>query len=268
MSFEEPIRFTSQASDAPCELASAIRAARQEQASPAQIAALAERLARVVATRPAPGSGSARWAWAVGISLLGAMTWLAATRLEGSDQRHPGGRSHAPAAETAPARAALRDRAADAASALPTAAASRTPSRIVSRHESDATVSERTHRALARAARAHRENHSRSLAREAPSTDLLRVQAGTSPSELGLLRRSQTALGNMPRRALALAEEHRRIYPNGVFAQEREVLAIEALFQLHQREAAIARATRFLAEHADSPHVRRVRSLLERAHAE
>ena len=65
-----------------------------------------------------------------------------------------------------------------------------------------------------------------------------------------------------PAQALS-SPDNARVYPDGVFAQEREMIAIGALLKLHQRPEAIARAERFVQRHADSPHALRVRSLLE-----
>ena len=79
------------------------------------------------------------------------------------------------------------------------------------------------------------------------------------------MQRTQSALDRDPSQALALAQEHAREYPNGLFAQEREVLAIEALLKLRQRAAAVARAKTFVGRYPGSAHARRVRALLERA---
>jgi hypothetical protein len=84
-------------------------------------------------------------------------------------------------------------------------------------------------------------------------------------AELALLDRAQRALERDPATALALSEQHARDYPHGLFAQEREVLAIEALLKLRQRAAAVTRAEDFVKHFADSPHARRVRALLDRS---
>jgi len=52
-------------------------------------------------------------------------------------------------------------------------------------------------------------------------------------------------------------------FPAGVLAQEREVLAIEALAKSGQRAAASARASAFLAAHPTSPHATKVRSFVQ-----
>lgn len=52
-------------------------------------------------------------------------------------------------------------------------------------------------------------------------------------------------------------------FPEGVLAQEREVLAIEALAKSGQRAAASARASAFLAAHPTSAHATKVRSFVQ-----
>jgi hypothetical protein len=81
-------------------------------------------------------------------------------------------------------------------------------------------------------------------------------------SELVLITRAQSALKLTPRRALELLERHDDLYPAGHFAEEREVLWIDALSQLGMARALEARAQRFLASYPSSIHVARVRGLL------
>jgi hypothetical protein len=64
-----------------------------------------------------------------------------------------------------------------------------------------------------------------------------------------------------PARALQLTAEHGRRYHEGVFAQEREVLAIDALSRLGNRDLAAARARRFIESYPESAH--RVRLVFE-----
>ncbi|MBN1655403.1 MAG: hypothetical protein JXA30_16675 [Deltaproteobacteria bacterium] len=86
--------------------------------------------------------------------------------------------------------------------------------------------------------------------------------------ELRILRRAQDDLVSRPLRALGGSERHLRDYPTGVFSQEREMIAIEALFQLNRLDQGIGRAKRFLERYGDSTHAPRVRSLLEEATGE
>ncbi len=87
-------------------------------------------------------------------------------------------------------------------------------------------------------------------------------------AELVLLQRSQAQLRRDPVRALELAEQHARDYPHGLFAQEREILAIKALLKEHRHDArlaAYARARRFLAAYPDSAYAVRVHALIDAA---
>ena len=83
------------------------------------------------------------------------------------------------------------------------------------------------------------------------------------PSETALLDRGHQALRSQnAAAALAAAEEHARAYPRGTFAQEREVIAIEALVALGRRPEAAKRAARFRAAFPGSAHQARIDSLV------
>lgn len=79
-----------------------------------------------------------------------------------------------------------------------------------------------------------------------------------APTELELLDEAQAALATSPSRALTLARQHAQRYPDGAFAQEREVVAIDALVRLDRRDEARSRAERFHARWPSSAHGRRV----------
>jgi hypothetical protein len=112
-------------------------------------------------------------------------------------------------------------------------------------------------------------------ARERPAAPMLGAQtfrppqrsaadpgAGTNlTGELDLLARARRVVASNPARALQLTAEHARRFHDGVLAQEREVLAIDALNRLGHRELAAARARRFIASYPDSAH--RVRLVAE-----
>lgn len=94
------------------------------------------------------------------------------------------------------------------------------------------------------------------------------VQApAEAPSEIALIKRAED-LRSQPAQVLRTLDEHARLYPTGMLAQEREVLAIEALLASGQRSAAEARADRLAAQHPGSAHLRRVRVLLGAGSAE
>ena len=77
-----------------------------------------------------------------------------------------------------------------------------------------------------------------------------------------LLAEAQHALGSAPENALARTREHARAYPNGRLAEEREVIAIDALLRLHRRSEAERRAAAFRRAHPSSAHLGRISSLL------
>jgi hypothetical protein len=82
--------------------------------------------------------------------------------------------------------------------------------------------------------------------------------------EVKLLRRAQDSLATDPSAALALCGEHAQAFPQGLLAQEREVLAIDALVRLGRADEANARGRRFAATFPASTHLRRVEALLEK----
>ena len=81
---------------------------------------------------------------------------------------------------------------------------------------------------------------------------------------LAELRRAQDALASNPARALQLIAEHRRDFPRSAFAQERDVLEIDALIRLGRRSEAMAKADQFARFYPKSGHNRRIDSLLGR----
>jgi hypothetical protein len=81
-------------------------------------------------------------------------------------------------------------------------------------------------------------------------------------TEPALLARAQDALGHDPGAALAATEAHRRRFPGGVLAQEREVIAIAALARLGRTAEAEAAARRFLSAYPRSAHRRRIEVLV------
>jgi outer membrane protein assembly factor BamD (BamD/ComL family) len=76
-------------------------------------------------------------------------------------------------------------------------------------------------------------------------------------SEVDLLRQARAVLASRPREAFAITQSHRQQYPQGVFAQERDALAIEALMRAGEMGTARGLAERFVREHPSSPHTHR-----------
>ncbi len=85
--------------------------------------------------------------------------------------------------------------------------------------------------------------------------------------EAALIARARAAVLRRPADALQLCREHAALYPHGVFVQEREVLAIEALLGSRHRRAAEERAARFLVRFPRSSHAHRVQKLVVREQA-
>jgi hypothetical protein len=76
----------------------------------------------------------------------------------------------------------------------------------------------------------------------------------TKVSEATLLDQARVALKTDPKRALDLANEHRRRYPHGVLSEEREVIAMQAMKRLGMTDAARSRANDFRSKHPESVH--------------
>lgn len=96
-------------------------------------------------------------------------------------------------------------------------------------------------------------------------------QRATSPADtlraesaLLVAARGRLAAGDAAG-ALARAETHRRRFPRGRLWQEREVIAIKALWALERRAAAQARAARFVERVPDSAYRRTLAPMLPEA---
>lgn len=83
------------------------------------------------------------------------------------------------------------------------------------------------------------------------------------PTEAELLEAARAALQADAQRALALVREHGSRYPSGVLAQEREVIAIEALKRLGRVGDARRRAEQFDRAYPGSAHKRKVDGIVE-----
>jgi outer membrane protein assembly factor BamD (BamD/ComL family) len=101
----------------------------------------------------------------------------------------------------------------------------------------------------------------RGPARARPTVD----EGHGGASELELLKRARAALEAHPARALRLARQHARRFPEGDLVQERQVVVVEALVRLGRVEEARARARRFRQRYPDSIHNRGIDAALERA---
>lgn len=107
---------------------------------------------------------------------------------------------------------------------------------------------------------------SASASLRAPASPAVSPQRSPTPTdftaELDLLARARRVVAGAPERALQLTAEHARRFPTGVLAQEREVLAIDALSRLGQPDLAAMRARRFMEKYPDSAHRVRLEAAL------
>ncbi len=141
------------------------------------------------------------------------------------------------------------------------------------RTESAGRASRRTHRvssaakradAIAKAARKREES---AVQREEPTakrdeTPVSDQAAEGTPSEIELLRNARAALDARPRQAFRTTEQHRSLYPQGVFAQERDALAVEALARAGDLKLARELAEAFIRRYPSSPHAHRFRETM------
>lgn len=87
----------------------------------------------------------------------------------------------------------------------------------------------------------------------------------TQPPRIGeieLLKRVRQRLPGDPRGALEVLAQHERDYPAGIFAEEREVLAIEALWRTGHTEPARQRLQMLRARYPKSVYRERLEALL------
>ena len=249
---EDPIRWLDPGSDAPEGLRDALEAAREELPSEAQLASLAARLGPLLAPPPGgggassggapPGLGPAAGGLGGGAlaAAAGAVAIVGAV-VAGVTLRHAPAPGRGAGDEAAAARAAVADAATPPAEPeLPTGV--------------DPPPAEPATPPAAR----DRPRGPRPRLREPPP-------AADPAAELGLIREAQRALRSDPSRALALAREHRARFPDGALAQEREVLAIDALARSGRTDEARRRAAAFRRRWPRSAHRRRIDVILERA---
>jgi hypothetical protein len=81
-------------------------------------------------------------------------------------------------------------------------------------------------------------------------------------AEIALLTRAEQALDVEPAAAMSILDEHAQRFPDGVLAQEREILRIDTELALGRRAAAVARAREFLLRFPGSPHRHRFEEML------
>ena len=93
----------------------------------------------------------------------------------------------------------------------------------------------------------------------APSALAPPARQDETTTEIAILEDSQDALQSNPARALAQVDRHAARFPHSALAQEREVIAIEALLRLGRSDEARLRAARFEQSYPTSAHVPRMK---------
>jgi len=220
VSDDEPIRWKELDSAAPAGLRALFQAGVEDLPSDAQLASLAEKLGPVLDTPGAGTGGSSAGARAklglaaLGAAGVGALAWMLTS-----------GQAPAPSTTAVESDAApLSSSRTPVLSAAPTAFLAPEPSSAP--EPSNAPPS--------------RGDAPLSSARSAVAP-----LARPAETEAEFLERARTALGQSPSVALSLANQHRSRYPSGVLAEEREVIAIEALKRLGRSAEAERRIEAF-----------------------
>lgn len=88
--------------------------------------------------------------------------------------------------------------------------------------------------------------------------------ASSLAAERRLVARARELLSSSPSEALRATDRHGTMFPDGLLAQEREVIAITALANLGRFDEARARADRFDQRFPGSAHAARVRASIRR----
>jgi hypothetical protein len=91
------------------------------------------------------------------------------------------------------------------------------------------------------------------------------LPAQGADDEMLLLKRANEALALAPARALALADAHKRRFPDAVMDQERELIAVTALDRLGRFSEARRRAQDFLHAHPSSIYRAQMQAFIGRA---
>jgi hypothetical protein len=86
--------------------------------------------------------------------------------------------------------------------------------------------------------------------------------------EVPLIDAGRADLGTAPTRALASLEAHRRQFPHGQLAAEREFLAVQALVQMNRTAEAKTRAEELATRYPQSSYAARATRLIEEVEAQ
>jgi TolA-binding protein len=151
--------------------------------------------------------------------------------------------------------------------ALPRAKSAQQPSTAGSRGVAQTNTGRNATPAASSTAQRKPATSANDSARSSSSARTARVATTSSaelppPSEVTLLRNAQVALQSRPREAFQLTQQHRRLYPAGEFAQERDALAIQALMRAGETDQARELAQAFIRAYPTSPHAHRFREAM------
>jgi hypothetical protein len=91
-----------------------------------------------------------------------------------------------------------------------------------------------------------------------PEPEAAQSRPASKPSESSLLDAARRSLAMDPERTLALANQHRVLYPQGMLGQEREMLVVEALRRLGRSDEAKRQDDEFKSRYPSSMHGRDV----------
>jgi hypothetical protein len=263
----EPRRLLDLESEAASELGTALREARSATGNAEQLARLRDRLGEGGAGAGAQAGGVQAGAamtglatltsikgWTVlGAVVLGALG-TAAYVLAGARDAVPA--SHAQrAAGVAPRRDArdvdpVADRAGEGVAAHPAEPAQPNAA-------PPSVPEQQTTPTPARSARGRS-----SVVRFRPRNDAPARAPSDPNTEIVLLTRAEQALEIEPAATLLILHEHAQRFPDGVLAQEREILRIDAELALGRKDAAAARAREFLLRFPGSPHRHRFEEMI------
>jgi outer membrane biosynthesis protein TonB len=229
MSTSDPIRLTDPASGAPDELRALFQAGERDIGTAQQLGSLSATLGPLLGPSGAAGAASPSGSSIVGagkiaalaVALVGGAVLVASLHEEVPSSVPP---ATTPLVVPKPA----PDPAAEPAEPEPPSAAEPEPAAASDSGDAPTAAPRRAERA--------------------PS-----APAGVE-AEAKLLERARAALVSNPSHAYALTTEHKLRFPGGALAQEREVIAIEALRRLGKGDQASRRADDFSKSYPDSAH--------------
>ena len=231
MSQTDPLRFTDPSSDAPDELRELFQAGVRDVPSHAELASLSAKLGPLLGPSGGPAASGTTPATGGSAATIGKLGAVAAALIGGAvlvtslNQEVP---SNVPEPRPAPVAAPAPKPEESPQAPSVTAAPSLAPETPSAEPSTDPRPAARNER------------------------------RSTAELEVELLERARAALKNNPQFALSLTAEHKLRFPGGALAQEREVIAIEALKRLGRNDQASLRSDEFSKNYPGSAHRRKL----------